>query len=256
MKRSLAAVACILLLAVIASAQEATQKVEPKDAKSSEALPDPEQIIEKFIKALGGKEAIEKVTSRVSKGTFEVPTFGGTGTWESYAKAPNKTITIINIPDFGVIRQAFDGKTAWDDNPQMGINDKSGPALTRAKLDAQFYRFLNLKDLYPKMTNAGKKKIGDKDAYEVDATSAEGATESWFFDADTGLLLRVDAEREGMSGMSPTQSFLEDYKEVDGVKIPHSIRQTSADITILLKTTEVKQNVDIDDTKFVKPAAK
>jgi len=258
MKKLLAALLLVLLVGVTGVAQETEKKPEakPQDTKAAETLPTVDQIIDKYVEALGGKAAIEKQTSRVTKGTFDIPAFGASGTWEGYAKAPNKTISIIDVPGFGVIRQAYDGTVAWEDNPQTGMNEKSGAALTRVKLDSDFYRDIKLKELYPKMTVKGKQKVGDKDAYVIEATPAGASAETWYFDAEAGLLLRADSEREGPSGVAMAQVYLEDYREVDGVKMPHTIRQTTVEFAISIKISEIKHNVDVEDTKFAKLAAK
>ena len=106
------------------------------------------------------------------------------------------------------------------------------------------------------MTVTGKQKVGEKDAYVIEAKPTEGSVEKWYFDAQTGLLIRLDAERESPQGKMPTETYLDDYKEVDGVKIPHTVRQTTPMFTINIKTEEVKHNVPVDDAKFNKPAAK
>jgi len=204
MKRLLVALFSLLLVGIIAVAQEVEKKPEakPQDTKAAEPLPAADQIIDKYVAALGGKVAIEKQTSRVTKGTFDIPAFGASGTWEGFAKAPNKSISIIDVPGFGVVRQAFDGTVAWEDNPQVGMNEKSGAALTRVKLDSDFYRDIKLKELYPKMTVKGKQKVGEKDAYVIEATPTGASAETWYFDAETGLLLRADSERETPNGVA------------------------------------------------------
>ena len=258
MKRLVVAMLLVLFADVIGVAQETGQKPEAKqeDTKAAETLPTADQIIDKYVEALGGKTAIEKVTSRVTKGTFEIPAFGATGTWEGYAKAPNKAISVTDVPNFGVIKQAFDGTVAWEDTPQTGLNEKSGAALARAKLDYDFYRSIRLKELYPKMTVKGKEKVGDKDAYVIEATPAGTGAETWYFDTTTGLLLRADAEREGPNGTAMVQIYLDDYRTMDGIKAPFSMRQTMPEFELSIKTTELKYNVEIDDAKFSKPAAK
>ncbi len=256
MRKLIATLLFVLLVGITALAQEAGQKPETKapETKAAETLPTVDQIIDKYVEALGGKAAIEKVTSRVAKGTFDIPAFGASGTFEAYAKAPDKSISIIDVPGFGVIKQAFDGTVAWEDNPQVGMNEKSGAALARARLDANFYREIKLKELYPKMTLKGRDKVDGKDAYVIEAVPTGVSPETWFFDTETGLLSRADAEREGPNGVSQVQMYFEDYKDVDGVKIPHAIRQTTPEFSLSLKFSEIKQNVDIEDAKFSKPA--
>lgn len=253
MKRTLIIVTLSLAIAVAAFAQGGQQKpaTDPKPA----ALPTADQILDKYVQAIGGKAAVEKQTSRVSKGSFEIPAVGATGTAEIFEKAPNKNAAIINIPGFGVVQEGFDGKTAWAQDPQSGLREKAGPELASAKLDGEFYKSVRIKQLYPKLVVKGKDKVGDKDAFVVEATPVESSPETWYFDVQSGLLIRQDSERESPQGKQAVQSFLEDYKDVDGVKLPFTIRQVTPQFTITIKIEDVKTNVPIDDAKFKKPAA-
>lgn len=252
MKRTLTIVLLCSALAVVTFAQGGQKPAA--DSKPA-ALPSADQILDKYVEAIGGKAAIEKQTSRVSKGTFEIAAFGASGTAEIYEKAPNKTASVINVSGFGVVQQGFDGKTGWAIDPQNGSRDKSGAELAAAKLDAEFLKPLKIKQLYPKIVVKGKDKVGDKEAYVVEATPAESSVETWYFDTQTGLMLRQDADREGPQGKQKIQVYLDDYRAVDGVKVPFKLRQVSEAFTIDIKIDEVKNNVPIDDAKFNKPAA-
>ena len=253
MKRIMTVIVLSLALAVAAYAQEAKPKA---DAKPAEGMPTADQIIEKYVQALGGKAAIEKINSRTTKASFDIPAMGAGGTVEAYEKAPNKNVAIITIPGFGVIREGFDGKVAWAEDPTTGLREKSGLELADAKLEAEFYKPIRLKQLFPTMTVKGKEKVGEREAYVVEGKPAEGSVEKWYFDTQTGLLIRQDAERETPQGKMPTEVYMDDYREVDGVKIPHAIRQTTPMFTINIKNEEVKHNVPVEDAKFNKPAAK
>jgi zinc protease len=252
MKRIVTVIFLSLAMAVAVSAQEAKPKME---AKPAEAMPTADQIIEKYVQALGGKAAIEKLNSRASKSSFDIPAMGASGTVEAYEKAPNKSLAIITIPGFGVIREAYDGKMAWAEDPTMGMREKSGIELADTRLEAEFHKPIKLKQLFPTMTVKSKEKVGEQEAYVIEAKPTEGSVEKWYFDTQTGLLIRQDAERETPQGKMPTETYLSDYKEVDGVKIPHSVRVSNPTFVINIKTEEIKHNVPVDDAKFTKPAA-
>lgn len=254
MKRTLTILILCSAIAVAAFAQGGQQK-PATDSKPAAALPSVDQILDKYVQAIGGKAAIEKQTSRASKGSFDIPALGASGTAEIFEKAPNKTVAIINIPGFGVVQEGFDGKMAWAQDPQSGLREKAGAELGAAKLDSEFHKPIKIKQLYPKIVVKGKDKVGDKDVYVVEATPAESSAETWYFDTQTGLMLRQDSEREGPQGKQAVQVFLEDYKEVDGVKLPFTSRVVRPDFTLNIKLEEVKSNVPIDDAKFKKPAA-
>ena len=254
MKRILTTLFILAALAASAFAQGGPQK-SADDTKASPALPTADQIIEKYVQAIGGKAAIEKQTSRVSKGSLEISAVGLKGTAEVYEKAPNMTATIINLDGFGLVREGFDGKIAWSQDPQMGLREKAGAELASAKLDAEFFKPLRVKQLYPKLVVKGKDKIGDKEVYVLEATPAESAVETWYFDTQTGLMLRQDSEREGPMGKQPVQIFFDNYKDVDGIKLAFTLRQVTPQFSVDIKIDDVKHNVPIDDAKFAKPAA-
>jgi outer membrane lipoprotein-sorting protein len=127
--------------------------------------------------------------------------------------------------------------------------------LAAAKLDAEFLKPIKIKQLYPKIVVKGKDKVGEREVYVLEATPVESSVETWYFDTQSGLMLRQDAEREGPQGKQPVQTFLDNYKVVDGVKLPFTIRQVTPAFTIDIKIEDVKHNVPIDDAKFNKPVA-
>jgi hypothetical protein len=241
-----------MLLIMMAAISVAAQS---KDAKPADgAMPTVDQIIDKYVQALGGKAAIEKINSRVTKGALDI-SIGASGTAEIYEKAPNKSLALIDIAGFGLVREGYNGTVAWTDNPQSGMREKSGVELADTKLDSEFYKPIKIKALYPKMELQSKQKVGEREAYVIMATPAQGSPEKWFFDTQTGLLIRTDAERESPEGKVPVETHIEDYREVDGVKLPHTIRQVLPAFSITIKVNEIKHNVPIEDAKFDKPAS-
>lgn len=254
MKRTLTIILLSLLVAVTAYAQGGQQK-PATDAKPAAKLPTVDQVLDKYVQAIGGKAAVEKQTSRVAKGSFEIPAFGASGTAEIYAKAPNKSASTFDIAGYGVVQQVFDGKTGWSLDPQGGLRELAGAELASKKLDSEFSKPVRLKQLYPKIVVKGTDKVGDKDVYVLEATPVESSVETWYFDTQTGLILREDAERESPEGKQAIQIFYEDYKEVDGVKMAFSLRQITPAFTLNIKMVEIKHNVPVDDAKFNKPAS-
>lgn len=256
--RQILRIGVILIVGALGAGAQNPQQTPPKPAEAApavESLPTADQILAAYVDALGGKAAMEKVTSRLAKGTFEIPAMGAAGDFENYAKAPNKTILTFTLPGFGAFQQGFDGTVAWAQDPTSGLRELTGVELAAVKLDADFYREIRRKELYPTLKVRGKEKVGDRTAYVIEATPAEGATETWYFDAETGLLLRTDVERETPQGKIPTETAYEDYRDVGGFKMPMTIRQSTPIFTLTVRITEVRLNVEIDDAKFRKPVA-
>ena len=230
-------------------------------AQASASMPTVDQILDKYVEAIGGKAALEKVTTRVLKGTLVLPATGDAGsivpgTIEIDMKAPNKRMTISNIPGSGVDQRGYNGAAGWYVDPDEGPKDLAGPDLQAMKSDAEFYRELKLKDLYPKMTVEGKATVGSGEAYVVAATLPDDGVEKFYFDTQSGLLVRDDAPVEiPDEGKTLQVSLLEDYRDVDGVKLPFTISRTRPDGDSTIKFTEIRNNAPVDDAKFEKPKA-
>ncbi len=215
-------------------------------AVAQDKLPTAAEVFDKYVAAAGGKAAIEKVTSRVLKGTIDVVSFGASGTFEQDTKAPNKLINISTIPGYGDVIQAYDGKAGWASMPDSGLRDMEGAELQAYKEMADFHRELKMKD-DPQAKVTGKSKVGEREAYVVET----GNKSKLFFDTQTSLLARIETPMPDGSGVSATD--LQDSKEVDGVQIPFTYKQDNPQMSLVIKFTECKQNVPIEDAKFSKP---
>lgn len=228
--------------------------IEAVMKRSQPTAPTVDQILDKYVQAIGGREALEKITSWVIKQTLEISAMGLKAESETYAKAPNKTLTILNISGIGVIREGYDGQTAWSEDPMTGLREKSGVELAATVREADFHGALKIRQRYSKLELKGKEKVGDRETWVILATPAEGAPVKMYYDAQTGLLARTDTEEESPEGKFSVQTTVEDYREVDGVKLPFTSRGKTPIANMVIKTFEVKSNVAIDDAKFKKPA--
>lgn len=243
-----------LALILVTSVRVAAQAAQAPPEKPAAALPSVDQVLDKYVQSLGGKAAIEKLSSRVSKGTFEASQ-GVSGEIQFFSKAPNKTTLVVDLSGLGQIRQGFDGTVGWADNPQTGPRDMTGQELLVTKRGAEFYQAIKLRALYPKMVVQGKQKVGEHEAYLIEADPGDGSLRRMYFDTATGLLVRNEIERDTGQGRGTFETELDDYKEVDGVKLPFTVRQSNPGVSFTIKITEVRHNVPIDDSKFAKPAA-
>lgn len=223
-------------------------------APENTAAPSVDQILDRYVQAVGGKEALEKVTSRALKGTLENSDDGTTSPAQVFTKAPNKYLAIVSLGDAGEMLEGWNGQAGWGKDPDSGLHDADKAEQAAARRDYDFYRETRLKDLFPKMALSGKTKVDDRDAYIVEATSPEGATEKLYFDVESGLLVRRDFERVNIDdGIVLWEVDYDDYKDVEGLKLPSTIRRKTPDYTLTYRFTEIKQNVPVDDAKFNKP---
>jgi hypothetical protein len=250
-----------LLCVFAAQAQDAAKptdsaaSVTPSATKPAAALPTADQVLDHYVQAIGGHAAWMKLNSRVSKGTIEIPAMNNlTGTVEIHEKAPNLMLAVINLGG-AAFEQGFDGNIGWSDNPQNGLRELSGGELDDARREANFYHAVELKKNYTKMTVTGIEKVDDHDTYVVEATRAEGAPDRMYFDTQTGLMVRTVNQRYTTEGVTEFQADVADYTEVDGVKLPFTVRQTGASATFIIRFTEVHHNLQLTDSQFAKPPA-
>lgn len=249
---------CAILLAALGAWPLVPVSAAAAETKPAGNLPSVDQILDKHIEAIGGKAALKKLTSRTVKGSADMPAAGTTFNWDFYAKAPNKQASFIEIPGFGIVREGFDGQVAWSQNPGAGVREKSGEELAKQKRDADFYRDLNLKTIFPNLACKGLETVGNEETYVVEAKPSDGSLERFYFSKKNGLLRRQDSELEMPEGKIQTSTFIEEYRAVDGVKLPSVLRITAnvpnqPEMVFTLKFTEIRHNVPIEDGKFAKP---
>ena len=242
-------VLAILTSGVAVGAQEGNGVSAGKDAGKKAGLPSAKTLFTKYVEALGGKEALEKVKSRVETGTVELLPFGLQGTFEIYAKAPDKMLVSISLPQAGDILDGFDGTRGWARNAIEGFRVKTGEELERSKQNSDFYWELNLEKHYPNAEVTGLEKDETREWYVVKAD----ADTTLYFDSKTGLLIRSDREAVTAQGRTPTKTYIDGYREVGGLNQPSAVRQVLPQAEFRFNIEELKFNVEIDDSKFAPP---
>ena len=218
-----------------------------------------EEVLARFLNAAGGKAAIEKVKSRVMKGTADGMGMPAPLPWELHSAAPNKQLSKVEIPGLGTVLDGFDGQVAWSKNPITGLRIKEGDELAKAKRDATLARDVQFLSLYPDLTYKGTEKLDDEEVLVLESKPTPTSTERFSFSNKSGLLVRQESRFETAQGSVKNEVRLSDHRAVDGVQYPYLLRvkaeaagQPAMEFTI--KITELRANVLIDHALFAKPA--
>ncbi len=228
-----------------ATPPSAAARITPAPAVSAD------QVFDRYLQAVGGRSALEKVQTIVMRGT-RATSEGWSAPIEIYQKAPNKMSTTFKLNS--AITTVFDGTIGWSQTDR-GILEIAGPGLQRLKQEAQISRSLNLRDEYQSLRVLGKQAVGDREAYVVQGTTkSDRRPERLFFEVESGLLLRISSREMTPLGPLPEQTDFDDYRDVDGVKLPFAVSHLGADRSYKDVYSEISQNVPIDDGKFEKPA--
>jgi hypothetical protein len=251
-----AALALTCFAAVAAQAQTPASTPPPTESKTAAPLPSADEVLKHYVAAIGGREAWSKLHTRVSKGTIEIPAMNNlSGTIEVHMKAPNSILVVINLGG-AVIQQGFDGTTAWSDDPKNGQRELAGGELEDERRESDFDHALDLKKLYSNITVTGREKIGDHDTFVIQATPISGGEpDKLYFDATSGLEVRSVNHRHTPEGPLEFTADIKDYRDVDGIKLPFTVEQTSAQSAFTIKFTEVTHNQELADSQFAKPAS-
>lgn len=213
--------------------------------------PTADEILAKYVSAVGGADAIKQVTSRVMTGNIIVG--GNQAPIELYTKAPNKRISISQM-GAGHSITAFDGTAGWLGNSGRPAREMSPVEAQAAALDAEFYLPLRIKAMFPQIRRGRPEEINGSMCELLNASSQGQAPVRFYFDQKTGLLVRMVRYADTPIGRNPTQVDYADYRDAGGVKIPFrwTLARTSGRFTIQID--EVKSNVPIEDGKFEKPS--
>ena len=243
---------CLVIVVQIACLRFSRKEAPSNSPPSAEEAALVEQIFTRYTEAVGGQEAIDRVTSYKTKGTFELA--GRRGSVEIWGKDPNKKLTIIEFPLVGTVKKGFDGETQWVQTPAGTVTGSSEQEIAEVERDADIYRAGKIKNLYEKVKLERKAWLSGRDVYMVEGIPAKGPSEKLFFDVENGLLVRWDmARKHPKRGTVFVKVHLDDYKDVDGVKVPHKVRFAFESFSFTITIDELQHNVAINDAVFKKP---
>ena len=232
--------------------EDAMPKLEEgqKTGEGKAALPAADQLLDKYLTATGGSEALQKVTTRVQKGTLTA--FGGQHfPMEIYSKSPYKRISIMHLQN-GDSVTAFDGKQGWLSIPGR-VHMMSATENDAARIDADLYFAADVKTLYQKFNVNPGEKIDGHETYLVIGNSEGKPPLHLYLDKESGLLLRLIRYAETPIGRNPTQIDYADYRETNGVKLPYRWMLARPGGRFTIQVEQVQQNVPVDEGRFAPP---
>jgi hypothetical protein len=219
-------------------------------AQAQAKLPSAAKIIERHIKAAGGKKALRGITSVRYVG--EVAGATGTGTsfvWQM--KAPHFAYIEVRS-DSAPVTEAYNGKSAWQQDAE-GLRTLVGREQSRARATALFRndRLLNYKKDKAKAQTLGRAMFDGRETFAVQLTTASGLQRKLYFDAQSGLLAGEEQERD--DGLE--QISYRDYRAFGAVLEPHHITLRRGTQTCDVRIRSVTHNPALDASAFDYPRA-
>jgi hypothetical protein len=218
-------------------------------------LPSADYILNQYFTAIGGLDAIDRITSCLIKGTSERLN-GGPLAYETGQSLPGKGYESF-LTERGPGERVINGQRGWTKDAD-GVKELMGQQLLDQELSLPLFMILKLKDQYSSVRVLGRDKIDDSDVYVISAVRRDNKRERLYFEVENRLLRRRISYTDTRVGVIPEQTDFEDYRKVEGLKLPFMIRTLFVDGHIPIVTrqfTEIKLNVSLDQSKFNMPLA-
>jgi len=230
---------------------EVPAPVEQPAAEPESDLPSAESLFEKHIEAMGGREAIESITSREITGRVRNDTQNFLARIHIWSVAPDKLRTEVDAPGMAMTTTVYDGEIGWklsDDNYQLVVGD----ALVDLTATSDFFGEANYKERYKEIVTLGKAVFNDREVYRVGCRAKSGKKSIAIFDVETGFV--VGAQTTIISGGGPVQAILvlSDYEDIGGMMWPRNIIQITPGGETFISYRKIEIN-EIDDTMFERP---
>ena len=223
----------------------------PGQGTSTTNAPPAEQIISKYVEAIGGAAALQTISTRQEKGTINIS--GRNLPIEILSRVGGKQLTVIHLPNGDSIT-AYDGASGWTSAPNRPVREIPPVEVASAKPEVDLQLPLHIKQLFNEVKTAATEKIGDRESYVVAGINSGEIAAKFYFDKESGYLLRILRYTKSPLGRNPTQIDYADFRTLNGLKVPFrkTIARPNSRLTVQIEDT--KFNVPVDDKKFARPA--
>jgi len=224
----------------------------PEPQPNPPDLPKPEEIVQKYVAALGGADAISKLNSISEHGSINLG--GRQFQMDVMIKSPNRIATVTHFPGADSI-SISDGKAGWMLFPGSPVRSMTAADMDAARMDADLHFALDTKTAFAELHVEKKLKIADKDVIMLVGKRSGMPPVELYFDAQNGLLVRMVRYESSALGLNPNQIDYSDYREVAGVKIPFHWTSSFPTGRSAAQIATAEANAAIPDNVFSKPSS-
>ncbi|GGZ55389.1 hypothetical protein GCM10008088_16200 [Mesonia mobilis] len=197
-------------------------------------------VYDAYLKAIGGKDAAEKVNTVAMTGSATVQ--GMTISFSRKETKDGKSLQVSSMNGMTLGKEVFDGENGYQEGQGQKM-DYTEEQIADAKANAGLFPELEVSE---EAKLIAIEKVDGKDAYVVQ--SSEDTKD--YYDTETGL--KVQSVTTISQGGQTGEDFsgLSNYKEVNGVKLPHTITKKFGPQEVEIKMTEIKVNEGVSDADF------
>lgn len=243
------ATAILLSLLAFADAPARDASVPPEDA-----TPTAEKILDRFVEALGGVKAFDKLRSTVTAATLAIPAAGVAIDVTIYAARPNLFYSIAESPMIGKIERGTDGAIFWEKSTMQGPRVLEGEELADAMRDAKFEGLSYWRSIYDSVAVAGLDTVDGSPGYKVVLKPKGGKPRTYVFDVISGLLVKTIHVAATQMGEIPVVGYVSDYRKTGDILQSYATTMKIMGQDRIITIANVEQNAAIPDSVFALPA--
>jgi hypothetical protein len=209
-----------------------------------------DQVLDKYIAALGGRDAVARLTSRIRRGTLTNRAGQTSPLTIEETSAGLVRVTVASTP--GVVRAA-DGTSAWTQSGDR-VRALDRVEALNAGLHADMLLGLQIREKYAALAVRAYDRVNGKSVIAVEGRRSSAANETLYFDRASGLLVRRSVRLATPMGELPAQIDYDDYRPIDGVQTPFDVRMTDWESVSSERFSDVAHNQPVDPARFRSPS--
>lgn len=202
-----------------------TVAVAVPGAATAQDLPPAQDLIDRYVEAIGGREAAESAVATRATGTFEMPAMGVSGELVTVNRPDGAMAMKVTIPGMGEMLSGYTGEVGWSVDPMAGPRLLAGGELDAMREQSDPRYQVRDPDLFESFETVGENTFDGEGCWEVRYAWVSGRESTECYSKDSGLVIAVTAMQETPMGEVPVVSRLTDYQRFGDLLYPTVIRQ-------------------------------
>jgi hypothetical protein len=211
------------------------------------------EVLDKFVQASGGVEAMDKIENRHTVGKMEIPAQNLTMRIESWSARPNKTLQKASSEMLGTMVEGGNGEIFWERSVMTGARVLEGTELDAARLEAQFDKYAHWREVFDTVAYLGEDSVSGNPCHKIMVNTTGGKDRTLFIDQNSYLLVKIEQTLQHQMGDIPMEVYMQDYREVDGVQMPFRNRSSVMGQEMVIQIDSVTHNIDMPEDMFAVP---
>ena len=218
-------------------------------------LPPAEEVIDRYIEAIGGRDVYLSQPASHATGTFSIPMAGLEATMDIYSDIdPNRMLTVIEIPGMGMVYEGYTGKYGWALDPTLGPRLLEGKELASLREGASTEGSLRDASMFSKRATVEETEMNGEACYKVQLVWNSGRETFDCYSVESGLRVASETVQSTPMGEIPVVSLFSDYMEFGGILMPTRVRQQMMGNEQVITVDSVEFG-NVGDEQFTPPPA-